>query len=294
MPESPAPPRAPPIRSDGMVMVRRVGARRDFGRDLYHFLRTARWPTLIGLIVLVFLVANAIFALFYLGSPGSIANANGSFEDAFFFSVQTMAAIGYGAMTPVGHYANTLATAEAVFGIILTALSTGILFAKFSSPKPRVLFSREAVISRENGVFTLMFRMGNERLSHLIVEAEIRVTMIKDVVGADGALSRRLDDVVLRRDRTPFFALSWTAYHAIDEKSPLFGYDDARLKRENVAMLITFRGTDDTLAQVVHTRYAYTAEHILYGKRFADVLLVDETGERYVDYRRFHDVLPEK
>jgi inward rectifier potassium channel len=176
-----------------MVVVPRVGVRRDIGRDLYHFLRTARWPTLLGSIVLVFLLGNAVFALLYLASPGSIVNAHaGSFEDAFFFSVQTMATIGYGGMTPVGRWANVLATGEAVFGIILTAMSTGILFAKFSSPKPRVLFSRDAVITKENGKLTLMFRMGNERLSHLIVEAEIRVTFIHDVIESDGSLSRRL------------------------------------------------------------------------------------------------------
>lgn len=278
-----------PITPDGTVVVRRVGLERSFGRDLYHFLRTASFTGLVASIVGFFVVTNAGFALLYLAGGDVIQNARpGSFWDAFFFSVQTMATIGYGTMTPVGLWANLLTTVEAVFGIVLTAMSTGILFAKFSTPLPRVLFSERAVVVEENGVPTLMFRMGNERASHLIVEAEIRVTFIRDVPSKAGTITRQLTDLALKRSHTPFFALTWTAMHVIDEKSPLSGLTAEELIRDNAAVLVTFTGIDDTLATSVHARHAYPADQIVFGRRFADVLLLDEHGERYVDYRRFH------
>lgn len=279
------------ITPDGTVTVRRVGLTRHLGRDLYHFLRTASWAGLLATIVGFFAAGNAAFALLYVAGGNCIANARpGNFADAFFFSVQTMATVGYGAMTPVGPYANVLASFEAVFGILFSAMATGILFAKFSAPRPRVVFSDKAVVTDEDGVPTLMFRMGNERSSHLIVEAEVRVTFIRDMPLERGRLTRKLTDLELHRSRSPLFALTWNALHVIDETSPLFGETAESLERSNAALLVTFTGIDDTLSHSVHARHAYPASHIMFGRRLADVLLVDERGERYVDYRYFHEL----
>ncbi|HEY3233428.1 MAG TPA: ion channel [Polyangiaceae bacterium] len=286
-------PRASLLRPDASVEVRRIGLKRSVAQDLYHFLRTSRWTVLILCIAAVFVVANVIFAGLYLLGGDSIANArHGSFEDAFFFSVQTMATIGYGSMTPKNTYANLIATLEAVSGLLLTAVSTGVLFGKFASPQPRVAFSRQALISEADGVPTVMFRIANERANHLIVEARINVTYAYDERDSHGSINRRLIDLPLRRSTTPLFALSWTVFHPIDDKSPFFGQNAESLLDASAGLIITFTGTDDTLATQVHARYAYRAQDFVFGGRFADVLGVDEQGRRYVDHTRFHDVEP--
>lgn len=47
--------------------------------------------------------------------------------------------------------------------LVLTALATGLVFAKFSRPTARIFFARNATIHPFNGVPTLVFRVGNER-----------------------------------------------------------------------------------------------------------------------------------
>jgi inward rectifier potassium channel len=80
--------------------VRIVGARDSVMGDLYHAALRLSWARTIAAIVTAFMVINAIFALGFL-AVGGIANARpGNFADAFFFSVQTMGTIGYGAMSP--------------------------------------------------------------------------------------------------------------------------------------------------------------------------------------------------
>src|SRR5262245_62818822 len=133
-------------------------------RDVYLQLLAAPWPRLLAFLALVYLAANGLFALCYVAQPGSIENARpGSFVDAFFFRVQTRATIGYGKMVPRTLWANTLVTIEALVGLLGIAMVTGLMFAKFSRPTARVLFSRRAVVTPFDGVQSFMFRMANAR-----------------------------------------------------------------------------------------------------------------------------------
>ena len=166
----------------------------------------------------LFLGSNVVFALvLYLGHA-DVTNAHG-FLDLYWFSIQTMGTIGYGVLAPNDTLSNVVVTVESFFGIILTALVTGMVFARFSTPSARVIFSKVAVIAPYDGKLTLMFRMANARAT-AIVEATARVYMSRDEkVGTESV--RRIYDIVLRRATSPIFNLSWTAYHVIDEASPL-------------------------------------------------------------------------
>jgi inward rectifier potassium channel len=280
------------MTKDGTFQIRRVGVRSIWHRDLYHYLRTTTWPRLVLSLSLLWLVANALFALLYLAGGPCIANAEeGSFSDAFFFSVQTMATIGYGALSPATPYANVLVTVEAFFGLLVTAGATGLFFAKLSTPTARVMFAEAALIGTSEGKPTFMFRMANERASQ-IVDATVRVTIARDEMDERGAMTRRLYDLELVRERSPFFALTFTAMHVIDEASPLHGATEEALLASNTTALVTLTGIEESLVEQVHARYAYSADRIFIGHRYVDVLRVDELGERYVDYTRFHEHEP--
>src|SRR5277367_4056541 len=186
-----------------------VGRRRWGLRDAYHFLLRATWWVDISLITATFLGANLVFACAYR-ALGGVANARpGSFADAFFFSVQTMGTIGYGEMFPVSMAANLLVTSEAVFGLVLTALATGLVFAKFAAVRPRMVFAPRAVITPLDGVPTLMVRVGNER-GNYIAEVEVRLTLMRTERTLEGRTLYRMRDLVLVRSRSPAFSRGLT------------------------------------------------------------------------------------
>jgi inward rectifier potassium channel len=270
--------------------VRRVGSARLSRRDVYHQMLTMPWTWFFGVQAAAYLLFNLVFALFYLASPGSVANAKpGSFTDAFFFSVQTMATIGYGVMAPATLYANVLVTLEALMGMASFAVAAGLIFARFSRPTARVLFSRVAVVTPFNGVPTLMFRCANERRNQ-IFEAQVHVDFARQETSAEGLELRRSYELKLQRDRNPQFSLSWTVIHAIDPQSPLYGIDPDLLGQE-ASIVVTLTGIDETLSQTVFARTAYRADEILWGRKFVDILSETEAGDTLVDYRRFHDTV---
>lgn len=266
--------------------IERIGVSRQ--RDVYHFLIRSSWRKLIGLFVVLYLGSNALFALAYLGL-GGIENARpGSFFDAFFFSVQTMATIGYGKMAPISPSAHILVTIQAVLGTLEIAVATGITFAKFSQVTARVLWSRNVLIHQRDGVPSLVFRLGNERASN-IVEATLRLTLLRNDQTQEGESIRRLVELKLQRDRTALFALSWLAVHPIDESSPLYGLGPVDFESLDLILIASLMGTEETFSQTVHARYAYTWRDILPSRRFVDVIGFSASGGRQVDYSKFHD-----
>jgi inward rectifier potassium channel len=276
----------------GRPRVRAVGQRFAPHEDLYHYVLTRSWSEFFALLSLAFVGANALFAFFYWMAPGSVANARpGSFEDAFFFSVQTMATIGYGGMTPVTRFAHIMVTIEAMTGILSVALITGITFAKFARPTARVLFSDKVILAARNGVPHLTFRVANWR-HNLVSEAQLRVIILITETSREGETLRRQVDMPLVRDNTPLFALSWTVMHVIDRQSPFFGPDALeRLRAGNAEIFVTLTGLDEAMGQI-HAQHSYKLDAIVTNVRFADVLTVRPDGLREIDYRHFHDVVP--
>lgn len=277
---------------NGNFEIMGLGVWHSYWRDPYHLLLTVPWTGFVLLICIFYVAINALFALAYLLGGDCIANARpGSFVDVFFFSVQTLASIGYGAMYPKTSYANFIVTIEAIIGVMGIAVMTGLAFARFSRPTARVMFSRVAVILPNEGVPTLMFRTANQR-RNLILEAQMRVYLMRDEITAEGEFMRRIFDLKLLRQQTPGFALSWSVMHVIDESSPLYGMTPESLIQTNSLLMISLTGIDETVAQVVHARHSYSANEILWNSRFVDILHHPPDGHRYIDYNHFHDVVP--
>jgi inward rectifier potassium channel len=261
--------------------------------DVYHRLLLVPWWQFFGLIALAFFVGNAVFGALFLLETGSIGGARpGSFEDAFFFSVQTLATIGYGSMYPATFYGHCVVTIEALVGLMSVALMTGLTYAKFARPTARVLFGEKFVVSRINGVPHVMFRMANWR-GNLIVEAQLHFIALVEERTAEGEVFRRPIELPLVRDHNATFILTWTAMHLIDEKSPFFGDDPlAKLRAANAQLFLTLGGLDDTMGQTIHARYNYSLDDCVVNARFADVVHPRDDGTRVVDYSHFHEVIP--
>lgn len=285
----------PPRLSKGAPSARRSRRRetlpvRPLG-DLYHYLLTSSWAALLGFVLIAYGGANLVFAAIYLLAGGVAGARAGSFADMFFFSVQTMATIGYGKMTPDSVFTNVMVSLEALFGLVGLAMMTGLMFAKFSRPTARVRFSRVAVVSRRDGLPSLMFRMANLRANR-IVEAEIHVVLARMERTPEGEELRRFYDLAMARNRSALFALSWTAVHPIVEGSPFAGQTRESLLAQDAEIVVSLIGLDETFSQTVHARKSYHAEDILWGRHFADILSFRPDGSIQIDYSSFDETVP--
>ncbi len=260
-------------------------------RDFYHALLRLPWWATFSVIAAVFLLANTFFATVFV-LVGGIAHARpGSFFDAFFFSVQTMGTIGYGALSPESSGANAVVVVESITGLTLTALATGLVFAKVSLSRARVIFSNEAVICPRDGVPTLMFRMSNQR-GNQIVGAEIRVALGRTERTAEGEIFYRTLDLKLQRDHLLSLSRSWVALHSIDETSPLFAETPASVITKEIEIQVLVVGLDDISMQTVHASHRYFTHQLLWGRRLVDIVSEAEDGDIVLDLRKFHDTAP--
>jgi inward rectifier potassium channel len=280
-----------PAASPTVPTVTVVGAPRMTLRDFYHLFLRVRWSAAIGAIVVSYLALNALFAGAFLAT-GGVANAQpGSFFDAFCFSVQTMGTVGYGAMYPASRAANLIVILESVTSLIVTAVATGLVFAKFSRSSARIVFSRQAVIGPMDGVPTLMLRVGNER-SNQILEATIHVSLLRTEKTKEGMTFYRMYDLQLTRERSPAMARSWTVLHPITAGSPLYGATPESMAKQEVEILVSVVGVDDTSLQPVHARKQYEDRDVVWGARHGDIISEDAQGNVILDIGRFHHVVP--
>lgn len=289
------PPWTPPPRPDSRDITNtaiRLGANTPWYTDLYAFLLRIGWLQLLLLCASAYLVIHGVFACLYLLFGPCIQGARpGSWIDAYFFSVQTLSTIGYGGMTPKGIAGNLLVTVESMIGVLGIALATGLVFSKFARPTARVTFSRTCVIHNRNGVPCLFFRLSNERGTN-IVEASLRVTILKNDITAEGQKMRRLFDANILRSFTPVFVMSWLVIHPIDEDSPLYQLSKEEILDDDTRIIITLTGIDGIFSQTVHAHHAYWAEDIMWDMTFVDMLEMLPDKRLKINYAAIHDLIP--
>jgi len=261
--------------------------------NFYHWLLGTSWTSFLFLVVLVYLGTNLLFAIAYLAcGDGAISHAQpGSLLDVFFFSVQTMATIGYGRMTPVGNWPNGIVTFEAFFGIVYSALTTGLAFARFTRPTAGVRFSKVAVVGNHNGIKTFKFRVANDRSSH-IVEAQLRLWLIAESMTSEGERYRRSVELQLHRSESPVFSLTWTAMHSVDENSALKDFLGKTAVEQQWHLLITFTGYHESLANQVYARHVYLPRNVQQNATFVDIVSVLPDGGRVIDLTNFDKWIP--
>jgi inward rectifier potassium channel len=283
------------LNRDGSFNVRRIGL--PFYRSLnpYHALVTISWPRFYGIIFALYAATNVFFAAAYMAcGPAALQGVEPvtdaeRFTNAFFFSVQTLATIGYGRISPVGLAANALVAVEAIIGLMGFALATGLAFARFSQPHAKILFSRQAIVAPYRGFTAFMLRIANEREKQLVdVHAEIVFSRREE---HGGVWVRKFYQLPLERESVMLFPIHWVIVHPITESSPLFGVSQEALAASEAEFLVLLRGYDETSTMTVHARSSYRAEEVITGARFGD-MFVPGMDVVTVDLRKIHDVEP--
>jgi len=259
-------------------------------RDVYRWLLGLRWPQFALFVACLYIGLNLLFAALYSFQENSIAGSTGGywFFDCFFFSVQTLATVGYGHMYPQTLYGHIVTTAEIMSGIFLLAVMTGLIFVRFSRPIARVMFSNSMVIAPLNGKPTLMVRIGNEN-HHSMVEAEFRIMFSRDEPLVEGGDFRHFYVLKLHFDRLTVFPAALTLRHTIDETSPLFGATPESLESRRVLFIVSVVGIDPVIAASVQTQKDHSWRDIQFGHRFVEIYTEHGGGRLTVDYGRLHD-----
>jgi inward rectifier potassium channel len=284
------------LNRDGTFNVSRGGLRFWESHSAYHYFLTMTWSRFLGHVLAVYVLTNAVFAAAFVAC-GSRALTGfdtlglaGRYGRAFFFSVQTLATIGYGGVAPENFAANMVVTVEALVGLIGFALVAGIVFARFSRPVAQIIFSRTAVIAPYRGKTAFMFRIVNQKYSEL-VELHAKVLLSRRRRDGGGTAGREFIALDLEREQVVFFPLTWTVVHPIDERSPLYGLSAPDLREAEAEFLVLLNGFDETFSQTVHTRSSYLADEVVWGARFANIFNPPSPdGSISVDIRRLHEI----
>ena len=260
--------------------------------DIYHRALTMSWPAFFGLATSIFLILNAFYAMLYQLDAHGIANQfPKGLAGAFFFSVETLSTVGYGDMHPQSVYTHVVATIEIITGMGQIAVVTGLIFARFSRPRAKIIFSHHPVVRMLDGQMTLMVRVANTR-QNVIAQASAELHLLFLHTTPEGFQLRRIIDMKLVREHHPIFMLSWSVMHIIDESSPLFGMTPEKLQENEATLLLNIEGTDETTAQSMLARYQWDNRDIRWNYRYTDLVRRNEDGVNVIDYAVFHDVLP--
>ncbi len=277
------------LNRDGSFNVERRGLGVLASWSPYHVLLTMPWPRFLLLGVAFYIVVNAVFATAYLacGKDALVSSGPGLIQQpflrGFFFSVETLSTIGYGNIVPVGAAANAVVTMEALAGLMTLAIATGLVFARFSRPTAKILFSSHAVVAPYQNITALEFRVANARSNELIeVSAKVIISRFEEV---DGVHTRRYYPLALEREGVVFLPLTWTVVHPIDEQSPLYGESSESLRNSNAEVLVLLKAFDETFSTIVQTRTSFAYDDVVWGARFANAFMAD-AAERFVTNSR--------
>jgi inward rectifier potassium channel len=267
-----------------------VGLRRRPLKDLYHWLVTGSWARLLVIYGLVYFAAEGLFAAidFALGdAPATRAAFASALAEAIRAPVE-----GRDPTRAVRTVvAGLAASVEGFIRWLELAIGSGLILAKFTLLRARIIFSRVAVVAPSDGQLALMFRMANERASN-IIDAKVNALLVWNEEGENHEPVRRAHDLPLARGGSALFTYAWTAIHPIGRDSPIFGLGETELQLAEAEVIVSLSGYDEALTRVMYARHVYPAEQILWNHRFREIVKALPDGRRRIDYRRFHEAEP--
>ena len=285
-------PRAPISTRAGRTEFLKINAALGGWRDTYHWVLCLSWPRFVAFLLVVYFAINLVFATAYaLGGACVGEMTPGSFPEALFFSIETLATVGYGHMYPANVYGHVVVTTEIIVGMFWVAVITGLIFVRFARPTARIVFSNCLVIAPFDGRLSVMFRVANLRHTTM-AEAEFRLLYSRDERVAEGDDIRRFYELKVYPERMISFPAALIIRHTVDEQSPLHGITLERLEKEDAFFVASTLSLELVMAASVQSAQDYAWEDVRFGERFVDVYTELEDGRLTVDYGRLHETEP--
>ncbi|MES2590073.1 MAG: ion channel [Bacteroidota bacterium] len=269
------------LNEDGSYNIKRVGGISKF-KDFYKHLLEASWGKFLLLITLFYLILNFIFTFLFLAvgieELQGINETQNEFFAVFFFSVQTLTTVGYGAMSPIGFGANVIAMIEAFVGVLSFALATGLLYGRFSRAETKIAFSKNIIITPFQDGKAVMFKMVNQR-NNVLLNTSVNVMLIMDKGGSEDPFNKLYFDIELENNEVNFFPLTWTLVHKISENSPFNGIGVKELIERNAEIVILVKTFDETYSQSLLRKHSYAQEQWKENVKFATNFTTNDKGE---------------
>ncbi len=258
--------------------------------DIYYQLMEMTWPVFVAVAAAFFLAVNLGFGIVYASLPGAIGNAApGSLADGFYFSVETLATVGYGEMAPATNVGHAVAVVEILTGMFLTATITGLIFARFARPRDGLMFSNAMVIAQVGERRLAMLRLAGTR-ARPIAAASAQLQVLETIKLPNGKQYRRYTDLPLINPRNAMMALAWTLVHVIDDASPLKPLlDDAQA---DLRLLVTVSGLDTLLSNQTFGARTYGRDDLRLDHEFVDIFDNRDDGILHLDLTRLHETEP--
>jgi inward rectifier potassium channel len=240
------------------------------------------------LVILIFFIAiNLIFTTMYYTAgveefdgllPGSSWKL---FRQLFYFSTQTLTTVGYGHVSPVGDTVNIISGIESLTGFLSLAIATGLIYGRFSKPRSYLAFSDHALVSPYKDGTAIMFRFAAFKDNHALTDLEIQVNTGLLVVENETPAYKYFS-LELERTKVESLPMSWTVVHAIDDKSPFYGFTEADMKAADVELYVMLRGFDDVFSNYVQQRTSYTFNEIIFNRKFVPMYRESENGKQTI------------
>ncbi|MFZ4542749.1 MAG: ion channel [Saprospiraceae bacterium] len=283
------------IDKDGKFKVERRGV--NLLMHPYQKLIEMSWTRFHLLIIAFYISINFFFALLYvlIGEEALSGEYHGnvlsSFFRSYFFSVQTFTTVGYGSLAPMTFASNVVAAIEALFGLLIFALATGLYYAKFTRPTAKIKFSDIAVVAPfKDEINAFMFRIVNHSTSQLI-EMEAIITFSWLQKDENGIMRRAFRQVTLERQKVALFPLNWTIVHPIDENSPLWGKSFDELKEMNAEFVIFIKGQDITFGQMIQANRSYSTNNIKWAEKFVPMYYSDAEKGTVIELNKINETV---
>ncbi|KAJ0177284.1 hypothetical protein K1T71_007293 [Dendrolimus kikuchii] len=216
------------------------------------------------------------------------------FTSLFLFSIEIHTSIGYGARTITLECPGAMVTMciESIVGTITQSFIVGIVFAKLTSPKNRaqtLLFSKNAIVNQRNRDLCLIFRVGNTRKSR-IIDVSIHAFLIRCIRTGEVLSEQTALKLVDDSSENISFMFPISAIHRIDESSPFYFLSANNILTSKLEILVVFEGIIESTGQPVQAKSSYTAQEILWGHRFVQIMDYRKDKKGYViDYSKFDE-----
>lgn len=278
------------LNRDGTFNVHRKGIFEHGSFSPYHAILNMSWTQFFVFLVLSYVIASSVFTLLYLlcGTAAFAGIQNLGLLDRareiFFFSIHIVSTVGASSLQPSSILAKAFLAIESLMGLLGFALLAALIFARFSNPMIKILFSRHAVIAPYKDITAFMVRIINGRSNELI---QLRATLTLAMADEHG--KRTFQQLELERDNILVFPLNWTIVHPITKDSPLYGLSAEEFANRSPEFIIGISAIDQDLSKTIYARHSYIAKEVEVGSRFANIFERMDDGTLVVDPRRIHE-----
>ena len=279
------------IKPDGTLNFKVKGLSFFKKVEIHNKLLSVSWVGFISIVFCSYIFINLIFTFLYiLSDPTGLSGINASsnsFIQVFYFSAQTLCTGYFTEIIPVSVRSTSLAAIEAVVGLLLFAIITGLLYSRFSKPNSKILFSDKMLIGPHKGGTALVVRIANIKQNQLLkVSAELILLLRLEV---DGINKNMFYNLKLEQSTIGMLLLTWTIVHPIDEESPLDVFSVEEIAAARGEIILVIEGSDDILSQNVFARKSYNADDIISNGRFEDITYTDEKNILSIDIDKLNN-----